>query len=73
MPHILHQHSNDASKRSITINLGVLDANPSSTAGAIGIYEKLQKNISSTQDKPYTFIVYGDGLSCERGNDAHRA
>ena len=73
VPHILHQHSNEASKRSIIINLGVFDENPSSTAGAIGIYEKLQKYIPSIQDKPYTSIVYGDGLSCERGNDAHRA
>ena len=70
IPHILHQHSTETSRRRIIINLGVFNENPSSTAGAIGIYEKLQQYIPSIKDKPYTSIVYGDGLSCERGNDA---
>ncbi|VDI05718.1 Hypothetical predicted protein [Mytilus galloprovincialis] len=46
---------------------------PSSTQGAITIYENLQRYIPSIREKPYTSIVFGDGLSCERGNDAHRA
>ncbi|CAC5425927.1 unnamed protein product [Mytilus coruscus] len=46
---------------------------PSSTQGAITIYENLQRYIPSVREKPYTAIVFGDGLSCERGNDAHRA
>ncbi|CAC5386074.1 unnamed protein product [Mytilus coruscus] len=71
--HMLHEYSLDSSKRSVLINLGVFDVDPSSTQGAITIYENLQKYIQSIQDKPYTAIVYGDGLSCERGNDAHRA
>ena len=54
------------------INLGVFDDDPSSTRGAITIYENLQRYFPSIDDKPYTAIVYGDGLSCERGNDAHR-
>ena len=71
--HMLHEYSLDSSKRSVLINLGVFDVDPSSTQGAITIYENLQRYIPSIQDKPYTAIVYGDGLSCERGNDAHRA
>jgi hypothetical protein len=54
------------------INLGVFDVDPSSTQGAITIYENLQRYIPSIDGKPYTTIVCGDGLSCERGNDAHR-
>lgn len=54
------------------INLGVFDVDPSSTQGAITIYENLQRYFPSIDDKLYTAIVYGDGLSCERGNDAHR-
>lgn len=41
--------------------------------GAIGIYEHLQQYVPNINSKPYTTLVYGDGLSCERGNDAHRA
>jgi hypothetical protein len=70
--HILHEFSSESTKRSILINLGVFDVDPSSTQGAITIYENLQRYIPSIDDKPYTAIVYGDGLSCERGNDAHR-
>ena len=72
-PHILHEHSSETSRKSILINLGVFNENPSSTAGAIGIYERLQQYVPNINSKPYTTLVYGDGLSCERGNDAHRA
>ncbi|CAG2230471.1 unnamed protein product [Mytilus edulis] len=72
-PHILHEYSKESSERSILINLGVFDVDPSSTQGAITIYENLQRYIPSVREKPYTSIVFGDGLSCERGNDAHRA
>ncbi|CAG2203272.1 unnamed protein product [Mytilus edulis] len=72
-PHILHEYSKESSERSILINLGVFDVDPSSTQGAITIYENLQRYIPSIREKPYTSIVFGDGLSCERGNDAHRA
>ncbi|CAC5388947.1 unnamed protein product [Mytilus coruscus] len=72
-PHILHEYSKESSERSILINLGVFDVDPSSTQGAITIYENLQRYIPSVREKPYTAIVFGDGLSCERGNDAHRA
>lgn len=70
--HILHEYSGEATKRSVLINLGVFDVDPSSTQGAIEIYENLQRYIPSVDNTPYTALVYGDGLSCERGNDAHK-
>ena len=72
-PHIVHDHFIESSQKSVSINLGVSDENPSTTQGAIGIYEDLQKYVPAIDSKPFTSIVYGDGLSCERGNDAHRA
>jgi len=73
IPHIIHDHSAESSNRSVLINLGVFDVDPSSTQGAITIYENLQRHVPSINGKPYTSAVFGDGLSCERGNDAHRA
>ena len=73
LPHILHDHTEESSHRSVLINLGVFDVDPSSTQGAIAIYEHLQRYVPSVNEKPYTTVVFGDGLSCERGNDAHKA
>ncbi|OWF48543.1 Chromatin modification-related protein png2 [Mizuhopecten yessoensis] len=73
IPHIMHMHSNEMRKKSVLVNLGVFDENPSSTNGAIGIYRKIQQYIPSVDEKPYPTIVFGDGLSCERGNGAHNA
>ena len=71
--HIVHPYTLESTHRSVLINLGVFQENPCSTQGAIGIYETLSKYIPSIDNKPYTAIVYGDGLSCERGNDAQKA
>ncbi|KAK3102767.1 hypothetical protein FSP39_013804 [Pinctada imbricata] len=71
--HILHIYTFESSQRSVLVNLGVFNENPSSTQGAIGIYERLQAYVPSIDGKPYPTIVYGDGLSCERGNDAQNA
>ena len=73
IPHMLHAHSLESSYKSVLINLGVFNENPSSTQGAIGIYQRLQKYVPEIDGKLQTAIVYGDGLSCERGNDAHLA
>lgn len=73
IPHIVHNFSAESSHRSVLCNLGVFDVDPSSTQGAISIYETLQQYVPSIHGTPYTTIVYGDGLSCERGNDAHKA
>ena len=71
--HIVHPYTLESSQRSALINLGIFKENPCSTQGAIGIYESLQKYVPSIDNKPYTTLVFGDGLSCERGNDAHKA
>ena len=42
-PHILHQHLTETNRRRIIINLEVFNEKPSSIAGAIRIYENLQK------------------------------
>lgn len=72
-PHILHGHSVETSQKSVLFNLGVFNENPSTTAGAIGIYEPLQQYIPSIHEEHYITVVYGDGPSCERGNDAQKA
>ncbi|XP_055959272.1 uncharacterized protein LOC130014292 [Patella vulgata] len=59
--------------KSKLVSLGVFNENPSSTEGAIGIYRKLQTYVPTVNNEPYPTIVYGDGLSCERGNDAKKA
>jgi hypothetical protein len=72
-PHIVHEYSLQSTWRSVLINLGVFDEDPCSTQGAIGIYEKLQKYVPTINGVPHKTLVYGDGLSRERGNDAQRA
>lgn len=72
-PHIIHAYSAESSNRSILINSGVFDVDPSPTQEAITIYENLHRYIPSVKEKPYPSMVCGDGLSCERGNDAHKA
>jgi hypothetical protein len=57
----------------ITHHISVFNEDPSSTQGAIGIYESLHRYIPTVDDKLVTAIFYGDGLSCERGNDMQKA
>lgn len=55
-------------------NIGVLDENPSSTAGVINIIEQLHKYVPKKADgSPFKLITWGDGLSCERHVDAQNA
>ncbi|KAH3840789.1 hypothetical protein DPMN_114245 [Dreissena polymorpha] len=42
-PYIVHDHTLQSMRKSLIINLGVFNEDPSSTQSAIGIYEKLQK------------------------------
>ncbi|KAH3741062.1 hypothetical protein DPMN_047780 [Dreissena polymorpha] len=44
-PHIVHDNTLQSTRKSLIINLGVFNEDPSSTQGAIGIYEKLQKYV----------------------------
>ncbi|KAJ8304619.1 hypothetical protein KUTeg_018202 [Tegillarca granosa] len=73
IPHLVHCHSAEMKTKSVIVNLGVFDENPCSTGGAIGIYRKLLNYVPSLNDSPYPTIIFGDGLSCERGNDAQKA
>lgn len=71
--HILHEYSLESTRKSVLINFGVFNEDPCSTQGAIGIYERLQKYVPTIDNCPIKTLVFGDGLSCERGNDAQRA
>ena len=56
------------------INLGVFQEDPSTVAGTINILSGLHAYVPITPDHNVLKIVcYGDGLSCERHNDAHKA
>ncbi|XP_071122550.1 uncharacterized protein, partial [Mytilus edulis] len=68
-----HQHTAVLEKKSHLINLGIIQENPSSTAGTIAILGKLHKYVPITNEKLNACVVYGDGLTCERHNDAHNA
>jgi hypothetical protein len=71
LPHLVHEHTLESTYKSLLINLGVFNEEPSSTQGAIGIYTRLQNYVPVI--KPCQVVVIGDELSCERWNDAHRA
>ena len=73
VPHINHEHTLESTYKTILINLGVFKEEPSTTQGAIGIYSRLQQYVPVVDGIPCQMVVYGDGLSCERGNDAQRA
>lgn len=73
LAHIVHEHTLESTYKSLLINLGVFNEEPSSTQGAIGIYTRLQNYVPVIDGKPCQVVVFGDGLSCERGNDAQRA
>lgn len=52
------------------INLGVCQENQPTAAGTIKIMEHLQEYIPRQGDGIFQLICFGDGLSCERHNDA---
>lgn len=47
--------------------------NPSTTEGTIRILERLHEYVPRQENRLFPLICYGDGLSCERHNDAHMA
>ena len=57
----------------LQINLGVCQENPSTTAGTIRILENLQQYVPNKDGNLLKLVVFGDGFSCERHNDAHMA
>ena len=55
------------------VNLGVCQENPSTVAGTIRIMEQLQQYVPTHEEQIFQLLCFGDGLSCERHNDAHMA
>ena len=54
-------------------NIGVMDENPSTVPGVIGILDRLHKYVPMLDGRVHTLITWGDGLSCERHVDAQNA
>jgi hypothetical protein len=62
-----HVDLKDLCKKKFQINLGVLDDNPSSTEGAIGIMDFLSTKVPLYPDgKPYPIITHCDCGAFER-------
>lgn len=56
------------------VNIGVIDENPSSTAGVIAIMTTLNKYVPKlTEDDLITVLTHGDCVAVERMLDAQRA
>lgn len=55
------------------MNLGVVEANPSSTSGCIEIMSYLSQFVPVVDGKTRPILCSGDGLSVERMCAAHRA
>lgn len=54
--------------------MGVIDENPSSTAGVIAIMDSLHKYVPTVEnDQLFSIPCHGDGLSVERMRDAKAA
>ncbi len=71
--HISHRFSGAMREASKVINLGVVDADPSSTAGTIHIMTHLQDYVPLVGDQVHRLPCNGDGLSVERMIHAQRA
>ncbi len=58
----------------LQINVGVIQENPASTAGAIRILDKLHEYVPIRSDGSlYTVLCHGDELTVERQRDAKLA
>ncbi|WAR25131.1 hypothetical protein MAR_010835 [Mya arenaria] len=68
-----HHFTRESSQKSEMFNIGVIDANPSSTAGVIEILDTLHNYVPQHEDQVHTLITWGDALSCERHLDAQNA
>lgn len=72
--HIPHEKSKEMNTKSHVVNLGVVEANPSSTSGTIDIMEHLSKYVPEKEDgQLHTLICNGDQLSVERMTHAKHA
>ncbi|XP_038062978.1 uncharacterized protein LOC119733651 [Patiria miniata] len=71
---IVHQYSEESSKQSDMVPLGVIEKDESKTDEMIEILDTLHKYVPRNErDGPGTLILHGDGLSCERVKDAQNA
>ena len=57
-------------KHMLQVTLGVIEENPSSTAGVSNILRHLHNYVPCHGEKLYTIPCHGDGLSVERMRDA---
>ena len=70
IPHVL---SHVMDMKSEVVNLGLLDADPSSTAGTVQIMTQLSKYVPEVNGELLHIPCNGDGLSVERMTHAKRA
>ncbi|XP_038047575.1 uncharacterized protein LOC119721568 [Patiria miniata] len=73
VPRRKHQYSTEMCNKSEVVNLGVLEANPASTAGVIQIMQHLHAYVPEPNGQVLPILCSGDGLSVERMVHAKRA
>ncbi|KAK3102183.1 hypothetical protein FSP39_009426, partial [Pinctada imbricata] len=71
--HIPHDYEQQSKKRSDIVTLGVLDKNESKITDMVDILGHYHQYVPTKDGIPVKTILYGDGLSCERVNDAQNA
>ncbi|KAL5016393.1 hypothetical protein ScPMuIL_005982 [Solemya velum] len=73
--HIQHQYMTESGNKSKLIPLGVLDKDESRIADMVDIMDAYHQFVPGIpgETSPMPTILYGDGLSCERANDAKNA
>ncbi|XP_014672567.1 PREDICTED: uncharacterized protein LOC106813035 [Priapulus caudatus] len=65
-----HPYMQELSQKSHMVPLGVIDKDETKITNMIDIVETYQQLVPLRDGKLVTTILYGDGLSCERVNDA---
>jgi (p)ppGpp synthase/HD superfamily hydrolase len=68
--HVPHQYSQEMSKQSNLVTLGLINANPSSNDGVTQIMRELQRYCPRHGDKVVSILCNGDGLSIDRMRSA---
>ena len=71
--HIPHPHSQEMAQKTHVVNLGVVEANPASTAGVIDILTHLHRYVPVVENGIHVLPCNGDQLSVERMTHAKRA
>ena len=68
--HIPHEYSDEMEEKSYIVNLGAVDANPSTTIGVIEVLQMLHQYVPTNDQKLHRIICNGDQLSMERRTHA---